>query len=429
MPLKERHINDSRLLKRFIRVRPGLRTHSSRRFPRSRNRKAPETPFEVGPACKNIQHGNLISLTFFLSPPHFETFLSGHVWGLILHKYQRDTQDLAAKEQIGTEAMDGPRARAFLLLLCALCLTLTGILSKHIDHRNLFTQRVCCRRQSHFVYIGQDISGSPVSVDVGMCRSHCVGASRPEAGQQEYSQHSSMLEFLRSKKMRRRRPSSPQSPLSMSQQPSCGTNQACEPTGMRVDRLLLFDGPREVEMIEECHCEITMIQCVRVPALKTYYSETPYETVIDVGGCSRSKGPPEGFSCVPTKFESALVETPNKADIIQTVAACELKENCYRSPYVEYHYEIVHHADGVKEERLKEIDVGRCLGGCSAGNRCLLRSPSDAETCLLWTERQSNSCVPRGYESHSFLNQHGQIRTVLSITSCLCQNTAPSTGK
>lgn len=61
----------------------------------------------------------------------------------------------------------------------------------------------------------------------------------------------------------------------------------------------------------------------------------------------------EGFSCVPTKFDPALVETPNKLDVIQTVSACELKESCYRVPYVEFYYEIVLHADGVKEERLK----------------------------------------------------------------------------
>eukprot|EP00064_Thunnus_orientalis_P004455 superscaffoldBa00000405_g4467 len=253
--------------------------------------------------------------------------------------------------------------RLCLLLLCALHLTSTGVLSKHItDHRNLFSQRVCCKRQSHFVYIGQDISGSPVSVDVGMCRSHCGGAPRPshEAGQQESSKHSSMLEFLRSKKLRTREAAAAESSEPLKQLPSCGLNQVCEPTGMRVDRVLLFEGPREVEVIEECHCEIKLTQCIRVPALRTYYSETPYETVID--------------------FDSALVETPNKVDLIQTVAACELKESCYRVPYVEYYYEIVHHADGVKEERLK------------------------------------------GYESNSFLNQHGQIRTVLSITSCLCQN-------
>lgn len=62
---------------------------------------------------------------------------------------------------------------------------------------------------------------------------------------------------------------------------------------------------------------------------------------------------PEGFSCVPTKFDSALVETPNKVDLIQTVEACELKESCYRVPFLEYYYEIVYDADGVKEEKLK----------------------------------------------------------------------------
>ncbi|XP_019961887.1 uncharacterized protein pnhd [Paralichthys olivaceus] len=312
------------------------------------------------------------------------------------------------------------------LLLCGLHMTLTGVFGKHIDHTNLFTQRMCCKRQSHFVYLGQDISGSPVSVDVGMCRSHCGGtssrASSHESGQQDYSKYSSMLEFLRSKKLRTRGAGAAESPEPQNQRPSCGADQLCEPTGMRVERLLLLEGPREVEVIEECHCEIKLSQCIRVPALRTYFSETPYETVIDVGGCSSSKGSPEGFSCVPTKFDSALVDTPNKVDLIQTVVACELKESCYRVPYVEYYYEIVHHADGVKEERLKEIDVGRCLGGCTTGNRCLLRSPSDPGNCHLWAEGQSSSCVPQSYESHSFLNHHGVLRTVLSITSCLCQN-------
>lgn len=61
----------------------------------------------------------------------------------------------------------------------------------------------------------------------------------------------------------------------------------------------------------------------------------------------------DGFSCVPTKFDSALVETPNKVDLIQTVVACELKESCYRVPYKEYYYEAVHTADGIREERLE----------------------------------------------------------------------------
>ncbi|XP_024908211.1 uncharacterized protein pnhd [Cynoglossus semilaevis] len=311
-----------------------------------------------------------------------------------------------------------------IILIYVLFPTATEVLGKHVDHRNLFEQRMCCKRQSHFVYIGQDISGGHVSVDVGMCRSHCGGpGSRTshETQQQEDSKYSSMLEFLRSKQLRPRGPAVPESTDPLKQLPSCGVDQVCEPTGMRVDRVLLQEGHREVEVIEECHCEVKLSQCTRVPALRTYYAETPYETVIDVGGCSQSKGSPDGFSCVPTKFDSALVETPNKVDLIQTVAACELKESCYRVPVVEYYYETVYHQDGVKEERLKEIDVGRCLGGCTTGNRCLLRSPSDPQTCHLWSERQFSSCVPQGHESHSFVNQHGLLRTVLSITSCLCQ--------
>uniref|UniRef100_A0A3Q2XCT3 Pinhead n=1 Tax=Hippocampus comes TaxID=109280 RepID=A0A3Q2XCT3_HIPCM len=286
-------------------------------------------------------------------------------------------------------------------------------LNKHMDHRNLFTQRVCCRRQSHLVYIGQDISGSPISVDVGMCRPNCGGAAaRPPhaAGAQDLAQHASMMRGpVAAEGVKPRKTT-----LS-----SCGANHACQPTGLRVDRVLLFEGPREVEVIQECHCEIQPAQCMRVPSLRTFYSETPYESVVDVGGCSQSK---EGFSCVPTKFNSALVETPNKVDMIQTVVVCELKESCYRVPYVEYYYEIVQHDDGVKEERLREVDVGRCMGRCTAGNRCLLRSPSDPEICHLWADKQSNLCVPQGYERHAFLSQHGKISAILSITSCHCPN-------
>ncbi|ROL51542.1 hypothetical protein DPX16_3231 [Anabarilius grahami] len=308
------------------------------------------------------------------------------------------------------------------LLLCAVHQTFTAALGKNTDSRNLFTERACCRRQSHIIYIGKDISGSPVNVDVGVCRTHCGQSARAtslEAGLRA-SKYSSMLDFLRHKKMRRLDPSSFSDPMSGS--PSCGLSSSCEPAGVRVDRVMLYEGLREVEIIEDCHCEAKMSQCVRAPSLKTYYSETPYETVIDAGKCVGSKGAPEGFSCVPTKFDSTLIETPNKVELIQTVAQCKLMEGCYRIPYVEYHYEITYNDDGVQVESLREIDVGRCLGSCTSGSRCLLRSASDLGECLLWAEGQGNACVPQDYESHTFLSQHGQIRTVLAITSCLCQS-------
>lgn len=56
---------------------------------------------------------------------------------------------------------------------------------------------------------------------------------------------------------------------------------------------------------------------------------------------------------MPTKFDSALVDTPNKVELIQTVVGCDMKEGCYRIPYVEYHYEITYNEDGLKEEKLK----------------------------------------------------------------------------
>lgn len=94
--------------------------------------------------------------------------------------------------------------------------------------------------------------------------------------------------------MRLREPASSDSTASSGDIPSCGVNQVCEPTGVRVDRVLLFEGSREVEVIVDCHCEAKLMRCVRVPALKTYFFETPYETVIDAGGCSAAKSSPGG---------------------------------------------------------------------------------------------------------------------------------------
>ncbi|XP_076838282.1 uncharacterized protein pnhd [Brachyhypopomus gauderio] len=308
------------------------------------------------------------------------------------------------------------------ILLCVCRPSFLAILNKPTELRNLFAERACCRRQSHFIYIGQDILGSPVNIDVGMCRTHC-GQSLPmavDAGMQDYSRH--IQDVLKGKKTRVLGAAHRGSARSAGNVASCGATATCEPTGLRVDKVTLLDGVREMEIIEECHCEVRATRCVRAPSLRTYFYETPYETVVDVGKCVGSKGALEGFSCVPIKFDSALVDTPNKVESIQTVAGCDVKEGCYRIPYVEYHYEITYNEEGFKEEKLKEIDVGRCLGNCRSGHRCLLRSASDSFECLLWAEGQGSACVPQGYESHTFLNHHGQIRTVLAITSCLCQS-------
>ena len=81
----------------------------------------------------------------------------------------------------------------------------------------------------------------------------------------------------------------PHTPDSSNKDPSCRADLTCEPTSLRVDKVMLFDGLREVEIIEDCHCEVKVSQCMRVPALKIFNFETPYETVIDVGKCAGSK--------------------------------------------------------------------------------------------------------------------------------------------
>ncbi|CAB1326739.1 unnamed protein product [Coregonus sp. 'balchen'] len=58
------------------------------------------------------------------------------------------------------------------------------------------------------------------------------------------------------------------------------------PPGFRVGGPGLVRGPPGGGGHRGIHCENKLTQCVRVPALKTYFFETPYETVIDVGSCS-----------------------------------------------------------------------------------------------------------------------------------------------
>lgn len=110
---------------------------------------------------------------------------------------------------------------------------------------------------------------------------------------------------------------------------ACGREgQVCEPTGVRVDRVLLFEGPREVHVIEECHCENKISQCVRTPALRTYYFETPYETVVDVGACSKSKGPVGVYGHAWTQTHLPAHYSGKKW---QPVAAVPLLRNTYNT--------------------------------------------------------------------------------------------------
>lgn len=58
----------------------------------------------------------------------------------------------------------------------------------------------------YYVLLFTDISGSPVNVDVGKCRSHCGGPIKASPSHDTAihvnPRHSSMLDYLRNKKVR-----------------------------------------------------------------------------------------------------------------------------------------------------------------------------------------------------------------------------------
>ncbi|XP_063788207.1 uncharacterized protein LOC134939729 [Pseudophryne corroboree] len=299
------------------------------------------------------------------------------------------------------------------------CTAYEGVINRPNDRRNLFADRGCCKRQSNFVYVGQDISSSPVSVDVGICRPHCGAPQRINynSGFPGLPKHSTMLEFLKNKKLRER---VPDTPLPSGSEPSCPHESSCQPTKVGIERVLLIQGIQEVEVIEDCQCNPIPQECIRMPFLKSYFPDTPFESTVDVGKCSSPESSTD-LQCAPTKFDTVIVESPNGAEVVQTVETCEMKENCYRVTYLEYYYEVIYNSKGVKEERLKEIDVGRCLGGCSSGNHCLLRDSRNRDHCLVWAEGVGKGCVPQEYDTHSFRSRNGHIRSVLAIKTCKCQ--------
>lgn len=132
MPLNERRFNGSGLLKPFIRLSSGRSTHSSTLWvtrSRKKHTRAAEVPFEVLVRTafnKAFSMEIWLALTFFLAPHQekeragFQVTSGAEAWSRINIRgvrEQRDTQDLAAEEQIETKNMD------IFLLLCALHFT------------------------------------------------------------------------------------------------------------------------------------------------------------------------------------------------------------------------------------------------------------------------------------------------------------------
>nr|XP_020636856.1 uncharacterized protein LOC110072654 [Pogona vitticeps] len=388
-----------------------------------------------------------------------------------------------------------------------------------------------------------DLSGSPLSIDVGLCRAHCRGPRRRNLHLSDFpglSKPSSMLDFLRAKKVRRgrslqtegadpprrgvvqeegflRRPEG--TDWDAFPDRSCPAGSRCEASRLRVEEISLLEGVRQVEVTEGCHCAPQPHKCIRAPAPKTFFPDSPQERTVDVGRCSGPMGtrgeqnkwvgglsaelinvpfpartkvsfaaagskqskelsnrgrkafclshrflsslwpglgwmtPPrnpsllchsvtplkqnqakslvlrapktDGLLCVPTHFDMVLLEGPNGHQAIRTLERCGQRAACYRVPHIRSYLEIV--ADGTAEKlhkRIKEIDVGRCLGRCPGlllDNTCRQRDLLKPDNDLFQAEEGvSGHCTPRRYETHTFRSQGGQLRTVLSVQTCGC---------
>ncbi|XP_063003366.1 uncharacterized protein LOC134413167 [Elgaria multicarinata webbii] len=280
---------------------------------------------------------------------------------------------------------------------------------------NLFAKLGCCRRQVHHLYVGRDLSGSPVRVDVGLCGTGCGVWRKTSSPSPGFSKQASMLDFLRTRKDRLSWSSAGPEPVA-----GCAPGYGCEPSRVRVEDHVLLEGVRQVEVIEGCQCSATPHACLRSPALKTFFPGSPLERTLDVGKCSRPPHAEDGLFCVPTDFDSVLVKSPNGHQVVRMLRRCALREPCHRVPHVEHYAEVTLNAAGEKMERLKEIDVGRCLGRCDSGSSSLLWDWQTPGNCPAWDEGASGRCAPHQYETHTFRIRTGELRTVFVIRTCKC---------
>ncbi|XP_074422226.1 uncharacterized protein LOC141734394 isoform X1 [Larus michahellis] len=278
-----------------------------------------------------------------------------------------------------------------------------GAISREDERGNLLAERGCCRRQSHFLHVRYvlcftGVSGSPVC---RKCWSSCL-AQQISAGFLGLSRHSSVLDFLRSKKCTCHLPCSaqlqvrhPNSPLQLAAPRSCPAGSCCELSRLHVERLLLLEGLREVEVVDGCHCSTWPEECLRLPALNTF-PDSPWEVTVDMGKCSDLTYSADGLFCMSTKFNTALVKTPQGGEVVWMLENCEMKEKGYRVS--------------------QEIDAGRCLGSCSSGDPCLLRS------CLRPLHpslvRHPHLQEPPGARSHRRCHPAAQVQGVAGQGTC-----------
>lgn len=82
------------------------------------------------------------------------------------------------------------------------------------------------------------------------------------------------------------RDKNPDIPFPSVSEPSCPSQSSCQPTKVVIERVLLLEGVQKIAVIEDCQCTLIPQECIRIPFLKTFFPDTPFESTVDVGKCS-----------------------------------------------------------------------------------------------------------------------------------------------
>ncbi|XP_022243524.1 uncharacterized protein LOC111086143 [Limulus polyphemus] len=132
-----------------------------------------------------------------------------------------------------------------------------------------------------------------------------------------------------------------------------------------------------------------------------------------------------GYRCLPLRNRSVSVEGPNGAKCVEVIEECQCSKSCFRMAFMESFYEwIWNKTSNATEERIKDIDVGRCVGSCEDFKedqfQCVLRDPSDSNRCLMSLRKSAPRCVPLQFSTHSFSTKEGALKTVLAVDQCGC---------
>ncbi|XP_022252445.1 uncharacterized protein LOC111088016 [Limulus polyphemus] len=272
------------------------------------------------------------------------------------------------------------------------------------------TLHQCCVKGKHIIPIGFDFTGNRKYVDIGRCRRRC--------------RHKLHHHLRHRKNLTQGNHISLDDMITETVFQKCSSADVCEPSSRKMEIHHSLTGLLEVVVIEDCQCSSNPSSCQRVSSMMTFFHETPFESTVDVGSCQGQCG--DGNSCKPLRNRTVSINGPNGASCVPVIEECQCAQPCYRMEFLELYYEHVwNDTRNMTEEGVKEIDVGRCIGGCSHLEQdrfhCVLRDEKNQEKCLMSLQEEEPLCAPVQFNTHVFTTRTGAVKSVLSIEDCACQ--------